>query len=179
MIHDHQQMKSIIALHEASRRLQPPGLALEHYLHPVVVFVILPLFALTNAGVRITDGFLDTLFSPLALGIVFGLVLGKQIGVTLLSWLAIRSGYANMPAGVTWGQIYGVGWLTGIGFTMSLFITELAFDDPEMLDQAKLGILVASLVAGVGGYLVLRRLLPAVEDVVSWQALPQEQAAGD
>ncbi|HSG16592.1 MAG TPA: Na+/H+ antiporter NhaA [Anaerolineae bacterium] len=179
MIHDHQQMKSIIELHAASRRLRPPGLTLERYLHPVVVFVILPLFALTNAGVPITDGFFDTLLSPVALGIVFGLVLGKQMGVTLFSWLAIRSGYANMPAGVTWGQIYGVGWLTGIGFTMSLFITELAFDDPVLLNQAKVGILVASLVAGVGGYLVLRRLLPVAEDVVSWRALPQKQPAGD
>jgi NhaA family Na+:H+ antiporter len=179
MIHDRQQMKSIIELHAASRRLRPPGLTLERYLHPVVVFVILPLFALTNAGVPITDGFFDTLLSPVALGIVFGLVLGKQIGVTLFSWLAIRSGYANMPAGVTWGQIYGAGWLTGIGFTMSLFITELAFDDPVLINQAKVGILVASLVAGVGGYLVLRRLLPAAEDVVSWRALPQKQPAGD
>ena len=85
----------------------------------------------------------------------------------------------TLPAGVTWGQIYGVGWLTGIGFTMSLFITELAFDDPVLLNQAKVGILVASLVAGVGGYLVLRRLLPVAEDVVSWRALPQKQPAGD
>ena len=179
MIHDPQQMKAIMGLHEASRRLRPPGLTLEHYLHPVVVFFILPLFALTNAGVRITDGFFDTLLSPVALGIVFGLVIGKQIGVTLFSWLAIRSGYANMPAGVSWGQIYGVGWLTGIGFTMSLFITDLAFDDPILINQAKVGILVASLVSGVGGYLVLRRLLPAAEDVVSWRKLPQKQTAGD
>ena len=150
---------------------------MEHYLHPLVVFVILPLFALTNAGVQITDGFFDTLLSPVALGIVFGLVVGKQAGVLLFSWLAIRSGYANMPAGVSWGQIYGVGWLTGIGFTMSLFITELAFDDPVLINQAKVGILVASLVAGAGGYLVLRRLLPAAEDVISWKARPPDRPA--
>lgn len=173
MIHDHNQMVTIMEFHETSRRLRPPGLVLEHYLHPVVVFIILPLFALTNAGVVIGDGFFDTLLSPVALGIVFGLVLGKQIGVTLFSWLAIRSGYANMPAGVTWRQIYGISWLTGIGFTMSLFITELAFDDPVLVNQAKVGIIVASLIAGAGGYLVLRRFLPAAEDVTTWKALPE------
>jgi NhaA family Na+:H+ antiporter len=103
-------------------------------------------------------GGLTALFTnPVALGILFGLVLGKQIGVTLFSWFAVRIGIATLPKGVSWLKIYGVGWLAGIGFTMSLFIAGLAFEDAEILSVAKLGILTASLVAGVGGWMILRK----------------------
>jgi NhaA family Na+:H+ antiporter len=173
MIHDHEQMETVIDLHEASRNLRPPGLVIEHYLHPLVAYIILPLFALTNAGVLIDEGFFRTLANPISLGIIFGLVVGKQIGVTLFSWLAIRSGYANMPQGVTWRQIYGVGWLAAIGFTMSLFIADLAFDDPAMINQAKVGILAASLIAGVGGYLVLNQFLPKDKKIADAQPAPE------
>jgi NhaA family Na+:H+ antiporter len=97
------------------------------------------------------------LTEPLALGIIVGLVAGKQIGLTLFSWLAVRAGWAALPQGVTWHHIYGAAWLAGIGFTMSIFIATLAFDGAS-LDEAKTAILAASLLAGVGGSLYLSRL---------------------
>ena len=133
---------------------------LEHVLHPWVAFAIMPLFALANAGVRIEGDLLGALGNRVTLGVVLGLVLGKQLGVTLAAWLAVRSGVTDLPEGVGWRHIYGAGWLAGIGFTMSLFVADLAFADPGeagLLTAAKLGILVASLIAGVGGWLILSR----------------------
>ncbi|MGB5399471.1 MAG: Na+/H+ antiporter NhaA, partial [Thermoanaerobaculia bacterium] len=144
----------------AATDMLPPGLVLERYLHLGQAFLILPLFAFFNAGVTIGGDIFQTLANPVSLGIVLGLVLGKQIGVFLFSWLAIKSGRAALPAGVTWGQIWGTSCLAGVGFTMSLFISELAFKDPEIISEAKIGILAASLVAGILGYLVLTRALP-------------------
>ncbi len=95
---------------------------------------------------------------PVALGVAAGLVLGKQLGVTLFAWLAARTGLAALPPGVTWRHIYGAAWLAGIGFTMSLFIANLAFDEAALLAPAKVGILAASLVSGGVGWLLLRRL---------------------
>ena len=134
---------------------------LEHALHPWVAFAIVPLFALANAGVRLEGDLGAALAEPVTLGVVLGLVLGKQLGVTLGAWLAVRA-RAGRPArrGVGWRHVYGAGWLAGIGFTMSLFVADLAFADPAeapLLAAAKLGILVASLVAGVSGWLILRR----------------------
>jgi Na+:H+ antiporter, NhaA family len=133
---------------------------LEHVLHPWVAFAIVPLFALANAGVRVEGELGEALGNQVTLGVVLGLVLGKQLGVSLGAWLAVRSGVADLPAGVAWRHIYGAGWLAGIGFTMSLFVADLAFADPGeavLLIAAKLGILVASIIAGVGGWLILRR----------------------
>jgi NhaA family Na+:H+ antiporter len=133
---------------------------LEHVLHPWVAFAIIPLFALANAGVRVEGDLGAALGNRVTLGVVLGLVLGKQLGVTLAAWLAVRSGVTDLPEGVGWRHIYGAGWLAGIGFTMSLFVADLAFADPGeagLLTAAKLGILVASLIAGVGGWLILRR----------------------
>ena len=97
---------------------------------------------------------------PVTLGVIVGLVLGKLLGIGLASWLAVRSGYTSLPEGVTGLQVAGVALLGGVGFTMSLFVSELAFDAEALLDAAKLGILVASATAGVCGYLVLRTALP-------------------
>ncbi|MDQ2670897.1 MAG: Na+/H+ antiporter NhaA, partial [Gemmatimonadota bacterium] len=94
---------------------------------------------------------------PITLGVILGLVLGKPIGITLVAWVAVRLGWAERPEGVTWGDLHGVAWLGGIGFTMSLFIAALAFDDPALLAAAKIGVLGASLVAGVIGWTMLRR----------------------
>jgi NhaA family Na+:H+ antiporter len=161
MIAERTQLEAIDELHRTTGELRPPGLTLEERLHPVVVFVILPLFALFNAGVSLGEGFARHLTSPVALGIVLGLVLGKPIGVVGASWLAIRYGRATMPEGVSWRQLYGVACLAGIGFTMSLFITDLAFAEDSLIASAKVGILVASTLAGVLGSLVLHRSLPA------------------
>ena len=163
MVSNAEQYEALRTIDLAATDMLPPGLVLERYLHLGQAFLILPLFAFFNAGVRISGDIFETLANPVSLGIVLGLVLGKQIGVFLFSWLAIKSGRAALPAGVTWGQIWGASCLAGVGFTMSLFISELAFKDPEIISEAKIGILAASLVAGILGYLVLTRALPKRE----------------
>jgi NhaA family Na+:H+ antiporter len=121
-----------------------------------VVFAIMPLFALANAGVPLGEGIAEALSSPVALGIVLGLVVGKPLGITLFAWLAVRSGLSELPEGTGWRHIYGAGWLAGIGFTMSLFITDLAFSEDSLVQIAKLDILGASLIAGSVGWTILR-----------------------
>lgn len=151
-----ERQAALLALNHAAYRLEPPLHELEHALHPWVAFAIVPVFALANAGVVFGGGAAEALASPVALGIVAGLVAGKQIGVTLFAWLAVKGGISELPEGVSWRHVYGAGWLAGIGFTMSLFITDLAFPDGELVAAAKLGILAASLIAGVVGFAVLR-----------------------
>ena len=140
---------------------------LEHALHPVVAFAIVPLFALANAGVRIEGDIGGIVGNRVTLGVLVGLVLGKQLGVTLGTWLAVRTGATTLPDGVSWGQIYGASWLAGIGFTMSLFVSDLAFAGPHetgLLTAAKVGILAASLIAGGVGWAVLRRIAPGATE---------------
>lgn len=134
-----------------------PLVDLEHAIAGIVRFLILPVFALANAGVSLEGVGLAALGEGVALGVVLGLVLGKPVGIFGASWLAVRLGLADLPQGVSWAQVLGVGLLGGIGFTMALFIGGLAFGDPAQLEAAKLGILVASVIAGVLGLLVLRR----------------------
>jgi len=134
-----------------------PLKTLEHDLHYWVAFFILPIFAFTNAGVNITEISLNQMSGSVPLGIMLGLFLGKQIGVFGLSWLVIKLGLAKMPEGSNWLQLYGVSVLTGIGFTMSLFITSLAFSSADLFQYTdKLAILVGSFSAGILGYLLLR-----------------------
>jgi len=144
------------ALNRVNEDVEPPLQELEHALHPWVVFAIMPLFALANAGVLLGEDFTSTLLNPVSLGIVAGLLLGKQVGITLFAWLAVKGGMSEMPQGVTWLHIYGASWLAGIGFTMSLFISDLAFAEGSLLDVAKLGILAASLIAGIAGWSIIR-----------------------
>ena len=151
-----ERQAALHALNHAAYKLEPPLHELEHALHPWVVFAIMPIFALANAGVQLGGGIGDALTSPVTLGIVAGLLVGKQLGITLFAWLAVKSGVSELPRGVGWRHVYGAGWLAGIGFTMSLFISDLGFSDGELVDAAKLGILVASLIAGVVGYSILR-----------------------
>jgi NhaA family Na+:H+ antiporter len=115
----------------------------------------MPLFALANAGVPLGGDIVGALASPVTLGIVLGLVVGKQLGIILFAWLAVRSGVSDLPEGIGFRHVYGAGWLAGIGFTMSLFITDLAFSEDSLVETAKLGILVASLIAGVVGWTIL------------------------
>jgi Na+:H+ antiporter, NhaA family len=129
---------------------------LEHVLHPWSSFVIVPLFALANAGVTIsTDALSDAVTSAVTLGALLGLVVGKLAGITAFTWLAARLGIGVLPEGATWRGIAGVAAVAGIGFTVSLFITGLAFDDPGLQDEAKVGILAAAIVAGALGAVVL------------------------
>jgi NhaA family Na+:H+ antiporter len=130
---------------------------MEHDLHYWVAFFILPLFAFVNAGIDLRNVSLDQMATGVPLGILAGLFLGKQIGVFGFSWIAIKLGIAKIPENSTWLQLYGVAVLTGIGFTMSLFVNSLAFTDGDLYQQAdKLAVLVASFSAGLAGYAVLR-----------------------
>ncbi|MGZ8379303.1 MAG: Na+/H+ antiporter NhaA [Gemmatirosa sp.] len=144
------------AIENAADAAQAPLQRMEHALHGVVAFVIMPIFALANAGVALGGGG-AAVGSPIALGVVLGLALGKPLGITLASYLAVRAGAADLPTGVTWRHVHGAGWLAGIGFTMSLFVAGLAFADPAVLDIAKLGIFTASIAAGGVGFTLLRR----------------------
>ncbi len=130
---------------------------LEHDLHYWVAFFILPLFAFVNAGVDLRNVSLPQMATGVPLGIMAGLFLGKQIGVFGFSWIAIKLGLARIPDNSSWLQLYGISVLTGIGFTMSLFVNSLAFTDGNLYQQAdKLAVLVASFAAGIAGYLILR-----------------------
>lgn len=133
----------------------------EQALHPWVAFGVLPVFAFANAGVPLAGITASQLLHPVSLGIVAGLVIGKQVGIVLLSWLAVRCGLASLPRDVSWGHIYGASLLCGIGFTMSLFIASLAFEQGggAYLGLERIGILAGSTIAGVAGYVVLRRQL--------------------
>lgn len=128
---------------------------LEHALHPWSSFAIVPLFGFANAGVSLTGVGLETFAQPLVLGIALGLFLGKQTGILAAIWGADRLGIARRPAGVSWGQLYGMALIAGIGFTMSLFIGGLAFADPAQMDAVKIGVLAGSIASALAGAAVL------------------------
>ncbi|HIG75795.1 MAG TPA: Na+/H+ antiporter NhaA [Bacteroidetes bacterium] len=156
------QMYALHKIEESAEELETPLARLEHGLHGFVAFFVMPVFALANAGVALGAGAGALLTDAVALGVMAGLVIGKPVGVLTLAWLSVKTGLAALPAGVTWRQMLGVAFLTGIGFTMSIFIANLAFAGaPELLDSAKLGVLLASLISGVTGYLLLRSSAPA------------------
>ncbi len=157
------QQAALMELESLTEHAQTPMQRLEHSLHPWVAFAIVPLFALANAGVALGGDIGAALTQPVTLGVIAGLVVGKQVGITLFSWLAVRSGLAELPQELSWRHIYGASLLAGIGFTMSLFIGALAFGDGPLQSAAKVGILAASLVAGVAGWLVLRSAGAGVE----------------
>jgi NhaA family Na+:H+ antiporter len=157
LVREERRQSAIHALDDACEQVETPLQRLEHRLHPWVAFFIMPVFALANAGVPLGAGFVNSLAQPVTLGVVLGLVIGKQLGVTAFAWIAVRAGWAQLPAGVSWALIYGVSWLAGVGFTMSLFIASLAFQDEPTLVAARSGVLIASLIAGVTGYVLLRR----------------------
>ena len=130
---------------------------LERLIHPWVSFIVLPLFAFANAGVVLSPEVLSTaLHSPVTLGVGVGLATGKVFGVLGFSWVAIRLGFATLPSPLNWSLLGGVGLLSGIGFTVSLFITELAYSNDQLIEQAKIGILLASILSGMAGYVFLR-----------------------
>ncbi len=128
----------------------------EHGLHPWVSYLIMPVFAFANAGVNLAGAGLETLLHPLTLGIALGLFIGKQAGVLLAVAIGVAVRLCTKPAGANWTQVYGVALLTGIGFTMSLFIGGLAFPDPALAAEIRLGVIGGSLASALAGYLVLR-----------------------
>lgn len=131
---------------------------LEEKLHPWVAFLIMPIFAIANAGVRLADMKLSVLFDPIYLGIVMGLFAGKQLGVMGFTWFSIRNTrWGKMPYGANWLDIYGISLLCGIGFTMSLFLGTLSFQgQPHYLDEVRLGVITGSILSGIAGYAVLK-----------------------
>ena len=135
-------------------------LRIEHGLHPWVAFLILPIFAFANAGVGLTGLTVGDFTQPLTLGIIAGLFLGKQAGVLFVTWIGVKSGLAKLPDEVTWRHIYGVACLTGVGFTMSLFIGSLAFGNDDTMNAVRLGVVAGSVLSGLLGFAVLRTAAP-------------------
>jgi len=155
----HERQKAILLnIKDSINAVGTPASRLEHDLHLPVALIIIPLFALANAGISIDFSSIETtLMTPVSLGIIMGLILGKVLGIFGVAWLAIKLKIATLPQGSTMNQIFGVAFLGGIGFTMSIFVADLAFiHSPELIFQAKIGILVASLLAGFFGYFWLR-----------------------
>jgi NhaA family Na+:H+ antiporter len=140
-----------------SKQAMTPLQRLEHRLHPLVTFIIMPVFAFANAGVTFNNSIASEMLSPVALGVILGLVIGKVIGVVGVSLLLIQLKIANLPNGMNQRHLIGVGFLASIGFTMSLFVTSLAFEDKTFMLQAKIGIFAASFVGGILGYLILNK----------------------
>ncbi len=161
MINEKWQRNAIEKIYLAAQDIMPIGVYLEDNLHTVQAFLILPLFALFSAGVTVDRAMIDAFPSSVSYGIIIGLVLGKQLGIFTFAFLAIKTGLANMPAGVNWGQLWGAAALGGIGFTMSIFISELGFrDQAAILADAKIAIFLASILAALCGYLILHFMLP-------------------
>lgn len=153
---EHEQVEIITDMSSTSRDAVPPLQRLEHAMHPFVTFVIMPVFALANAGVTFVGMDLGALFSSAVVpGVALGLIVGKPAGVLLSTWLLTRLGVGRLPESMTWRHVLGIGALAGIGFTMSMFVTALAFTDAEYLVQAKAGIFAASLLSAIIGYVIL------------------------
>lgn len=149
----------VSAIKETCEHYEPPVQSLENELHPWVIFLIMPVFALSNTGVVLGNSILPVIESDAGIGIMLGLVIGKPLGIVLFSWLALKAGLASLPENIKWAHILGVGLLGGIGFTMALFVSGLAFKELELINNAKISILIASVIAGLLGYFVLRKSL--------------------
>lgn len=150
-----EQAHLISEIETLNEKAQTPLQKLEHALHPITAYFILPVFALSNAGVHVEGSIFEMIIHPVSLGIIAGLVIGKFIGISLFSRLIVWFKIASLPEGVSWKQIYGVAFLAGIGFTMSMFISDLAFNDDEIKQIAKVGIMAASFISATIGMIWL------------------------
>jgi NhaA family Na+:H+ antiporter len=161
VLNNSERQHDVLAIEESCEKVLTPLQRFEHGLHPWVSFFIIPVFALANAGVTLTDmDILDALLSPVSLGIIVGLFIGKQLGIFAFSFLAVKLKLSSLPEGVNWKNLYGAGILAGIGFTMSLFIAGLAFNNPALIDLSKIGVLSGSLISGIVGFVFLRSSSP-------------------
>ncbi|WP_461533212.1 Na+/H+ antiporter NhaA [Sinomicrobium sp.] len=159
-----EQHSIIERIKEVSYAAQTPLQKLETALHPWVSFLIIPLFALSNAGVTVGGNFLSDIANPVSLGVIAGLVIGKCLGIFSFTWLSSKLKITKLPEKTGWKHIFGLSLLAGMGFTMSLFVTNLAFSDSEMINQAKYGILLASSIAAILGVLVLKTTVKIKEE---------------
>jgi NhaA family Na+:H+ antiporter len=153
------QMAVIDNMENHIYNVQSPVQRLEHILHRFVTYVVMPVFALTNAGVVLNGLQIGDIFSGVSGIIQISLILGKVLGIFLFSWLSVKIGFAALPDNIQWKHVLSIGLLGGMGFTMSLFISSLAFSSDALLNNAKIGILAGSLIAGIGGYIMLRLTL--------------------
>jgi NhaA family Na+:H+ antiporter len=147
---------AIYDLEDSSEKVLAPAHRIEHNLHPLVAYFIMPVFAFANAGITVEGNFINSLFHPVTLGILAGLFFGKQLGIFIFSWIACKIKIASLPENISWRQMYGIALIGGIGFTMSLFIAALAFGESGMIINAKIGILLASFISGAAGYFILK-----------------------
>ncbi|WP_316744716.1 Na+/H+ antiporter NhaA [Pedobacter antarcticus] len=151
--HQHHTIEEVKTLALAA---ETPLQKIEHALHPWVAFLIMPLFALANAGIIIGSDFFTAIQNPVSFGVILGLIVGKFVGVLVFTWLMVASGLSRLPENAEWKHITGLALLAGVGFTMSLFISNLAFQEPVYIEQAKYGILLASIIAGTLGLTMLK-----------------------
>lgn len=152
----YEQLHIVERIRFYSKAALTPLQRLEHSMTPFIAFVVMPIFAIANVGITFSGNFSQNLVSNVSLGVILGLVVGKFIGIVAISKILVKLKLAVLPDGLQWQHIYGVAILAGVGFTMSLFITDLAFIDSAYILQAKIGIFVASVLCGIGGYLTLR-----------------------
>ncbi|MBK9255487.1 MAG: Na+/H+ antiporter NhaA [Saprospiraceae bacterium] len=152
-----EQLHILEDIRELSKKALTPLQRLEHSMHPLVAFIIMPVFALSNGGVTFSGDISDQFFSKVSMGVFTGLILGKLIGVVGVSYLLLRTGWVRIPDGMNKVHILGAGFLAAVGFTMSLFISDLAFKDLEYVTQSKIGILSASVLASIIGYFIIRK----------------------
>jgi NhaA family Na+:H+ antiporter len=153
-----EQVEILTQIQDNTKQAIPPLQRLEHALHPIVAFVVMPIFAVANAGLSFTDVSMDTIISSnITLGVALGLLLGKPIGVITGVWLFSKFGLGRKPDDMTWKHILGLGFLASIGFTMSIFVSNLAFSESSLILQAKAGIFLASIIGAITGYVLLRK----------------------
>jgi NhaA family Na+:H+ antiporter len=164
--------EAAMTLEAMAERMQTPAQRLERNLLPWVTYIILPIFAFANAGVTLQGDFVNTVTNPIALGIILGLLVGKPLGIGFFSWLAVKSRLADLPMNVGWPQLISTSFLAGIGFTMALFIASAAFADPALLSIAKLSIILASLLAGLVGSVLLLFTSSAKDSTTEMEASP-------
>ena len=160
MIEDKKQFRAINTIYLTTRDMIPAGIVFEENLHSIQAYIVLPLFALFSAGIAIDSSVMANLPDSVSLGVFLGLVFGKPIGIMLTCLLMVKTGWAKLGKGITWSLLFGCSVLAGIGFTMSIFITELAFSDPLLIKEAKLSIFAASITAAILGSIILNRFLP-------------------
>ena len=159
VLQDDSQQEAAYEIRSLATHSAAPLQRIEHALHPFTTFFVLPLFAFANAGIRLVDYDLANLIlEPVTIGVMLGLLLGKPLGIASMTWLAVRLGVTDLPHGVEWKHILGAGMLGGIGFTMSIFIANLAFRNEVFLTEAKLAVLVTSAMAGTVAYVYLRAI---------------------
>ncbi|MCQ2204730.1 MAG: Na+/H+ antiporter NhaA [Bacteroidales bacterium] len=168
VILDESQIDGMRSIHHLAKNVQSPLQFLENSLHEFVNYVVLPLFAISNSGVIVYNYYANeqpVLFSVVTVAIAASLFIGKTVGITFFSWIAVKTGLAEKPQGSSWHTMLGIGMMGGIGFTMSLFIAALAFKDPNILTQAKLGIFIGSMMSGIIGYAYLKWSLSRDEKI--------------